>query len=118
MLAEHRATHGAGPGAGPDAAWRTDLLRAAQWRASRFGLADTLVHPQRRSLAPALEVVQALVAYAGDALDEAGERDTLLGLAAEVVAAGGGAGRQRAVHERAGRLEDVVTDLAERTARE
>src|SRR5919107_1779987 len=36
---------------------------------------------------------------------------------AVLVAAGGGAGRQRAVLRRTGRLEDVVTDLAERTAR-
>lgn len=118
VLAEHRATRGVGVDVGPGTAWRTDLLRAAQWRASRFGLVDSLVHPQRRTLAPALEVIQALVAYAGNALDEAGERDTLLDLVAGVVAAGGGAGRQRAVHARTGRLEDVVTDLAERTAQE
>ena len=113
VLAEHRAT----PGESPDGRWRSDLLRAAQWRASRYGVSDSLVHPGTRTLAPALEVVQALAAYAGDALDEAGERETLLSLAGDLVAAGGGAGRQRAVRARTGRLEDVVRDLAERTAR-
>ena len=118
VLREHRA--GCSVGDSRDTGrpvWRSDLLRAAQWRASRHGVGGTLVHPQRRALAPALEVVQALTEYAADALDEAGERDTLLGLASELVAAGGGAARQRAVHARTGRLGDVVTDLAERTAR-
>ena len=115
VLREHRAGSSAVDAGTPP--WRSDLLRAAQWRASRHGVGDTLVHPRRRELAPALEVVEALTQYAADALDEAGERDTLLRLAAELVAAGGGAARQRAVHARSGRLEDVVTDLAERTAR-
>ena len=117
VLGEHRAARGPVPARDLSAAWRADLLRAAQWRASRYGVGDTLVDPQRKVLAPAGEVVQALVADAGDVLDEAGERQTLEQLAEEVVAAGGGAGRQRAVHARTGRLQDVVADLAERTAR-
>ena len=110
VLREHRA------GAAP-ARWRTDLLRAAQWRASRHGVSGTLVDPQRRELAPPLEVVRSLARYAADALDEAGEAGTVAALAERLVAAGGGAGRQRAVHTGTGRLEDVVTDLADRTAR-
>ncbi|MDX6325117.1 MAG: glutamate---cysteine ligase / carboxylate-amine ligase [Nocardioidaceae bacterium] len=43
----------------PEGVWRTDLLRAAQWRAARYGMASTLVHPLRRELAPAREVVAA-----------------------------------------------------------
>ena len=122
VLGEHRAARdragaAAAPATDSTVAWRSDLLRAAQWRASRYGVGDTLVDPQRKVLAPARDVVRALVAYAGDALDEAGDRATLLARADEVVAAGGGAGRQRAVHARTGRLEDVVADLAERTAR-
>ncbi len=112
LLQEHRDGGGRA-----GAQWRTDLLRAAQWRASRSGVTDVLVHPQRRALAPALPVVQALVAYTADALDEAGDRETLLALADRLLAAGGGATRQRAVADRTGRLEDVVADLAERTAR-
>jgi carboxylate-amine ligase len=113
LLREHRAGRGGAAAAG----WRTDLLRAAQWRASRYGVTDLLVHPRQRALAPAPAVVQALVAHSADALDEAGDRETLLTLADRLVAAGGGATRQRAVAERTGRLQDVVTDLAERTAR-
>ena len=32
--------------------WRSELLRAAAWRAGRYGLAGTLVHPVERELAP------------------------------------------------------------------
>jgi glutamate---cysteine ligase / carboxylate-amine ligase len=113
VLREHRATRGVGL----SARWRSDLLRAAHWRASRYGVGDTLVHPLRRALAPALEVVEALTEYAADALDEAGDREDLLALARDVVATGGGAGRQRAVHARTGSLEEVLADLADRTAR-
>ena len=114
LLTEHRGGN-QGPGTAPQ--WRSDLLRAAQWRASRYGVTDVLVHPQRRELAPASEVVQALAEYAGAALDETGEREPLLAAVEGLVAAGGGAGRQRAVAARTGRLEDVVADLTERTAR-
>jgi len=105
-------------GRGGDApGWRTDLLRAAHWHASRNGVGETLVHPQRRALAPAITVVQALVEHTAEALNEAGERGTVLELIDRLVAAGGGAARQRGVADRTGRLEAVVTDLAERTAR-
>ena len=114
VLREHRAGRDCRASAG---GWRTDLLRAAQWRASRYGVSDTLVDPHRRSLAPALTVAHALVEHIADALDEAGQRSTLLDLVDQLVDAGGGAARQRRVHERTGRLDAVVADLAERTAR-
>jgi carboxylate-amine ligase len=114
VLREHRAGRDCRASAG---GWRTDLLRAAQWRASRYGVSDTLVDPHRRSLAPALTVAHALVEHIADALDEAGQRSTLLDLVDQLVDAGGGAARQRRVYERTGRLGAVVADLAERTAR-
>jgi carboxylate-amine ligase len=112
VLREHRD----GSTAPLSTRWRSDLLRAAHWRASRYGVTDGLVHPQRQALAPALEVVEALQAYAGDALDEAGERDTVRELSRALVARGGGAERQREVLVRTGSLEEVVADLAARTA--
>jgi carboxylate-amine ligase len=118
-LREHRAGRGCHVDCdgGTDSGWRTDLLRAAQWHASRHGVSATLVHPQGRAVAPAAEVVQALLAHTADVLDEAGEREALTALADRLVASGGGATRQRRVAERSGRLEDVVDDLAARTAR-
>lgn len=97
-------------------AWRTDLLRAAQWRAARFGMATTLVHPERLELAPAREVVLALLDRCAASVEESGDRAEVLDLLDRMLARGAGAARQRAVFESRGTLEAVVEDLARRTA--
>jgi glutamate---cysteine ligase / carboxylate-amine ligase len=93
---------------------RTDLLRAAHWRASRSGLADRLVHPVAGALRPAREVLDALVELVRPALEEAGDLERITDGAARVLAAGG-ASRQRATFERSGDLVAVVRDLVTRT---
>ena len=45
----------------PRTPWRVEMLRAAQWRASRYGVSERLVHPLERTPKPAREVVQSLV---------------------------------------------------------
>jgi len=97
-------------------AWRTDLLRAAQWRAARYGMASTLVHPERLVLVPAREVVVALLDRCAGSLAESGDRAEVLSLLDRMLARGPGAARQRAVFEGRGTLEAVVEDLARRTA--
>lgn len=99
------------------APWRTDLVRAASWRAARFGLSGQLVHPVEQTLAPARDVVEALVRHTGDALEEAGDLERVQALFEQLVSRGSGAARQRAVAESQGSLEAVVDDLAERTRR-
>ncbi len=99
----------------PAQAWRSDLIRAATWRASRYGLAGQLVHPEERRLAPAREVFESLVAFVRPALDEAGDVDLVEDLGERLVANGGGATRQRRVFETTENLEDVVRDLVART---
>ena len=97
--------------------WRVDELRGAAWRAARFGLADTLVSPVSRELAPAAEVLHQLVATVAGALEAAG--DTALatrGLAA-LTTRGTGAARQREQLTAHGDLAAVVADLQERTVR-
>jgi carboxylate-amine ligase len=100
---------------GPAAAWRSDLIRAASWRASRYGLTDRLVHPLERRLAPAREVVDALVAFVRPALEDAGDLDLVEDLGKRIHSDGGGATRQRQVFEQSESLEDVVRDLVART---
>jgi carboxylate-amine ligase len=100
----------------PVAGWRTDLLRAARWRASRFGLSRDLVHPGTRALAPPREVVAALVGHTADALDETGDRAEVDALLERLFARGTGATRQRAVAEASGSLKAVVDDLRKRTS--
>jgi glutamate---cysteine ligase / carboxylate-amine ligase len=99
------------------ASWRSDLLRVAAWRASRHGLAGELVHPETLDLAPVREVLEALVAYVGSSLDEAGDRDFVLDAFEHLLSRGNGASRQRSVYEATGGdLRAVVNDLRERTA--
>ena len=53
--------------------WRSELLRAAAWRAGRYGLAGTLVHPVERELAPARRVLESFVERMRPALEDAGD---------------------------------------------
>jgi glutamate---cysteine ligase / carboxylate-amine ligase len=99
----------------PVPSWRSELVRAATWRASRDGLSDQLVHPQDKRLAPARDVLAALVGHVSAALESAGDRPQVDRLLAELMAGGSGAARQRSVFEANGSLEAVVDDLRART---
>ena len=83
-------------------------------RASRYAASDRLVHPLAHDLAPAREVVQALVDAVRPALDEAGDTDRVEAGVERVLRAGG-AVRQRAAYERGGSVDAVVDDLIART---
>jgi carboxylate-amine ligase len=98
----------------PAPPWRAEALRAAHWRASRFGLSETLVHPVLRELRPAREVLDALVAAVEPALADAGDLDRVMRRFDRVLHENGAA-RQRAAYERTGTVEGVVDDLIART---
>ncbi|MEP6666422.1 MAG: glutamate--cysteine ligase [Nocardioidaceae bacterium] len=93
---------------------RTDLLRAAHWRASRYGLSDQLVDPISQELRPARAVVEQTITFAEDALHAAGDVDLVRDHFERLMARGTGAARQRTVAEAKGGLEAVVDDLRER----
>ena len=99
---------------GPLPGWRSEVLRGAHWRAARMGLTNTLVHPVERVLAPARDVLAALVDHVRDRLEAAGDLP-LVEEGIERVLAAGGATRQRAAYERTGSIEGVVDDLVRRT---
>jgi carboxylate-amine ligase len=101
----------------PLAPWRTDLLRAAHWRAARDGVDGLLVHPVSAELVPAPEALDAVVAYTREALDHAGDLDLVADGLERVQRSGGGAGAQRRTLVEHGSYEAVVADLVERTAR-
>lgn len=98
----------------PAPSWRGDLLRAAHWRASRYGMAGSLVHPLEGVVRPAREVLASLVGAVAPALEEAGDA-SFVAAGVERVLAAGGAVRQRAAFERGGDLLAVVDDLVART---
>jgi glutamate---cysteine ligase / carboxylate-amine ligase len=95
--------------------WRSEELRAARWRASRFGLSGDLLDPRDHELRPAREVLAALVELGSDRLGAAGDTERV-DAGVERVLGGTGATRQRAAYERTGSLEGVVDDLLARTA--
>jgi glutamate---cysteine ligase / carboxylate-amine ligase len=101
--------------AGASKAWRSDLLRAASWRASRYGIAGRLVDPRTMELADAREVVGSLVAQCAPALAEAGDLELVQHLTERLFAQGGGATRQRRTFEETRSLGAVVADLCTRT---
>jgi carboxylate-amine ligase len=95
--------------------WRSEELRAARWRASRFGLSDALLDPRDHEVRPAREVLAALVELGSVRLEAAGDTERVAA-GVERVLSGTGATRQRSAYERTGSLEGVVDDLLARTA--
>jgi carboxylate-amine ligase len=96
---------------------RPELLRAAKWRAARYGLdADLIDVPGKRAV-PAREAVEKLLATLRPALEEQNEWDEVQALVRDTLARGTGAARQRAAYAQAGRYEDVVDLIVAETAK-
>jgi carboxylate-amine ligase len=87
---------------------RPELLRAAKWRASRFGHDGELIDVFDRRAMPAADVVKRLLEFVRPWLEEAGEWHEVATLVKNVSSRGTGARRQREVWTRTGRWEDVV----------
>jgi carboxylate-amine ligase len=96
---------------------RPELLRAAKWRASRFGLDAELVDVHARRAVPAAQVIEGLLAFIRPGLEEAGDWDEVAELVRDTLARGNGARRQRDAYARANLFEDVVDLIVEETAR-
>jgi glutamate---cysteine ligase / carboxylate-amine ligase len=94
--------------------WRAEELRAARWRASRYGLAGRLLDPVTHALRPAREVLSRLVELVWGRLEANGDSDRVESGVGRVLGATG-ATRQRAAYERTGSLEGVVDDVLART---
>ena len=99
----------------PVPTWRSDLLRAASWRASRHGLSGDLVSPDSMELTSSRAAVESLVDHVRPALEHTEDDALVHDLLERVLARGGGATRQRRIFEKEGSLEAVVTDLRNRT---
>ncbi|MEN3315608.1 MAG: glutamate---cysteine ligase / carboxylate-amine ligase [Acidimicrobiaceae bacterium] len=100
----------------PPVSVRPELLRAATWRAARYGTEGRLIDPTGRRSIPAADAVGDLMTLVRPALEEAGSSDEVHDLLGRVLAAGTGAMRQRRAFARAGRLTDVVDQVVAETA--
>ena len=94
---------------------RPELLRAAKWRAARFGVSDALLDPLQAAAVPAAVAVERLLAHARPALEDDGDWDEISELARRVVRDGTSADRQRNQLARTGHLPDVVDLLLAET---
>jgi glutamate---cysteine ligase / carboxylate-amine ligase len=105
----HTAADAARSGSAPDPV-RTEVLRLAEWQASRFGLEAELLDPRTWRPAPAAEVLDALFAHVTPALEEARDLHLVRELIDDLVHRGTGARRQREALGRTGDLAAVVQD--------
>jgi carboxylate-amine ligase len=89
-----------------------ELLRAATFMASRWGLGDKLVDPDDWHARPAAAVLQKLLGHVHDALDDTGDSELVAEGFDRVLRGGGGASRQRQAFERGG-LKTVIDLLTQ-----
>lgn len=94
---------------------RPELLRAAKWRAARYGLDADLIDVEAGRATPARELVEKFLNYVRPSLEEQGEWEETSATAREIIERGSGAARQREVYARNGSLEDVVDSIVEET---
>jgi len=101
----------------PFVAARPELLRAAHWRAARYGLAGDLINLRSERAVPARELVEALLTFVRSSLEDLGDWDEVSAIVQEIFQRGTGAARQRQAYQRQGRWEDVVDLIVGETAR-
>jgi len=94
---------------------RAELLRAAVWRAARYGTDGSLVDLRSCRSVPAAVLIGDLLLTLRPALEQAAEWEEVSGLVAARLERGTGAARQRRAHARRGILEDVVDAAAAET---
>ncbi|MEV4299285.1 carboxylate-amine ligase [Microbispora rosea] len=104
-----------GPRSAAEESVRTELVRAASWRAARSGLEGELVDPVEGVPRPARTVVGRMVEGLRPQLEESGDWALVSWLASRALADGGSAARQREAFRRGGRLTDVVDLLLAET---
>jgi glutamate---cysteine ligase / carboxylate-amine ligase len=92
----------------PIAPARPELLRAAQWRAARYGLEGDLIDLEARRSAPARQVIEKFLAFLRPTLEEHGEWAEISTLVRDTMERGTGSTRQRWAFAQAERFEDVV----------
>jgi carboxylate-amine ligase len=95
---------------------RGEVVRAARWRAARFGLEECLLDARAHELRPAGDVVRGLLERLRPDLEELGDWDEVSALADQALARGSSAARQRAVAlSSGGELTAVVAALVAET---
>ena len=87
---------------------RPELLQAARWRASRFGLDGDLIDVHAKKSVPSRDVIEGLLSFVRPALELQGDWEEVSGIVHKTLDQGNSASRQRWAFAQAGRLEDVI----------
>jgi carboxylate-amine ligase len=93
----------------------TEMLRLANWRASKSGLTGDLVHPTTLRPAPAAVVLDALLDYVTPALSDTDELPIVKEMLNSLIDRGNGAAQQRRVYRQKNLLSAVVAHAIART---
>ena len=96
---------------------RPEVLRAAKWRAARYGLTAELIDVEEGRAVPARQMIGKMMTSLRPSLEELGEWEEVSSLVSETLGRGTGSQRQREAYARAGRLEDVVDLIVSETAK-
>jgi carboxylate-amine ligase len=91
------------------------LLRAASWRAARWGIAGELVHPLTGRRAPAGQILDELIERVSPHLRRTGDLAEVTAGLDRIFHAGTGADRQRAAFAEGGDVDAVVADALRRS---
>ncbi|WP_411080425.1 glutamate--cysteine ligase [Streptomyces sp. cmx-18-6] len=83
-------------------------VNAMLWRAARYGMDGSLIHPETDDLVPAPALFQQLCSQLRSRLERLGDWDTVSRLSERLLSVGSGARRQRTAAEGGGRLRDAV----------
>lgn len=97
---------------------RAELIRAANWRSSRYGLEADLIDVQAERAVPARDLIETFLAFLRPALEANGDWERISTTVADILQHGNGATRQRAIFNQSGELNDVVDFIIKETAKE
>jgi carboxylate-amine ligase len=96
---------------------RPEVLRAAKWRAARYGLDADLIDVRQGGATPAALLVEQLLTHLRPALETDGNWEEVSALTRYTLARGNGATRQRQAFARADNFEAVVDLIVAETAK-
>lgn len=94
-----------------------DVIRAAHWRAARYGLDKELVDTQHMRSVPAHQLIEQMLEFLRPALEAENDWELVSTRARHILQTGNGATKQREIYKRSGRLEDVVDFVVAETNR-
>ncbi len=95
---------------------RPELLRAAKWRAARYGLDEDLIDVEKGESVAAPELVGRLLAHLRAALEADQDWEEVGELVSATLRRGNGAARQRAAFARANSFEEIVDLIVAETS--